>query len=361
MPCSACGTEFGIFKKEIGCENCGFAFCGKCCRKQEVQSESGDLKKYLICNACFLQKTKGRAATTADISPPLAHKKRMSLLKKQSYSVDSATHVQLQSEWCDKDIEIAERLQKLKSDRIKADLPSNSEIEERIAKLKGMDPSKYKAPPIEVFRPADRRSSFEKASDLMKEMSEKVELDSKIVKPEDEIEARLAKLRAMDSETSDVNISKPESQENLPENLLSKYQEPWEGRSEEEQIKYLLEKYKVPTSSTSKSHEDVEMNEEEEAEKLVEKLMASNVDDEMEGLDSLNEQESEKSLPSDDQNSPEEEEFPWCVICSQDAKIRCFGCDRDLYCLRCFRECHDSLDIKDHKTCPFLPPKEPMV
>lgn len=76
----------------------------------------------------------------------------------------------------------------------------------------------------------------------------------------------------------------------------------------------------------------------------------------MEELESLNDDTEESNSKSEKETT--EDEYPWCVICTEDAKIRCFDCDSDIYCLRCFRECHDSLEIKDHKTCPYLPAKD---
>lgn len=30
----------------------------------------------------------------------------------------------------------------------------------------------------------------------------------------------------------------------------------------------------------------------------------------------------------------------WCVVCLEDATVRCVGCDGDVYCARCWREMH---------------------
>ena len=47
-----------------------------------------------------------------------------------------------------------------------------------------------------------------------------------------------------------------------------------------------------------------------------------------------------------------EEIETWCVICCSDAAVRCFGCDKDLYCWGCWREGHmgedAGLEEKEH-------------
>ncbi|GFS30214.1 hypothetical protein NPIL_14041 [Nephila pilipes] len=347
MSCYSCSAEFGILKKEIGCEVCGFSFCSRCCKKQQAPSENGESRKLVACNKCFKELTSGESesASASKKSPPLAHKKRMAALKKQSFSVDSASHIRLKKQYSnEKDQELAERLQKLKREGVKATLPSEGEIEERLAKLKGMDPSRYTAPPIQVFRPTEKITSDEQASNLIKQITEEVALDSRIVKPEDEIAARLAKLRD--------EPPPPKTKEfNIPPTFASEC-------TDSEELPMQDEYSMLQGESKKLSELAIEGDDEEEADKLVEKLLATQLHDDIEEMDSLNDIDSENNK-GNKENA--EEEFPWCVICTDDAKIRCFGCDGDLYCMRCFKECHDSLDIKDHKTCPFLPPKVPMM
>lgn len=36
----------------------------------------------------------------------------------------------------------------------------------------------------------------------------------------------------------------------------------------------------------------------------------------------------------------DEDQKTWCVVCLEDAAIRCVGCDDDVYCARCWKEMH---------------------
>ena len=49
------------------------------------------------------------------------------------------------------------------------------------------------------------------------------------------------------------------------------------------------------------------------------------------------------------------DDMPWCCICNEDAQIRCYDCDNDLYCTRCFSEGHEQFGLFDHKYAPFEP------
>lgn len=53
-----------------------------------------------------------------------------------------------------------------------------------------------------------------------------------------------------------------------------------------------------------------------------------------------------------------QEELPWCELCNGDAHLRCFDCDGDLYCRRCWKEIHKDADLKHHRTENYKAPKK---
>lgn len=48
-----------------------------------------------------------------------------------------------------------------------------------------------------------------------------------------------------------------------------------------------------------------------------------------------------------------EDELPWCVLCNDDATIRCLDCGGDLYCTRCNKEAHRSWGDDDHRCVEY--------
>ena len=52
------------------------------------------------------------------------------------------------------------------------------------------------------------------------------------------------------------------------------------------------------------------------------------------------------------------EELPWCCICNDDAALRCFDCDGDLYCRRCYAEGHEQFGLYGHHVEAFQPPQK---
>lgn len=57
----------------------------------------------------------------------------------------------------------------------------------------------------------------------------------------------------------------------------------------------------------------------------------------------------------------DEEIDGWCIICQDDATVKCLGCDGDLYCAMCWKEGHMGPDVgfeeKGHKWTKFVKPK----
>ena len=186
--------------------------------------------------------------------------------------------------------EIEERLMKLKEPKD----CEQKEIEKRLALLKGIDPSVYSAPPITVYQQMkNQKTETEQADDLLKEYIEEIAIDKTIIKrrlsTDQEIEERLGRL----------------------------LQEERKGP--------------VPSQKSNPLMEvDSDPDEETEQEKIISKLLA------------------ESKLPSvpsdinilDDKDDENIEigngELPWCIICNEDAMIRCINCNDDLYCKSCF-------------------------
>jgi len=75
------------------------------------------------------------------------------------------------------DQQLVNRLSKLKSEirEMKGDIPSQSEIEERLAKLKGIDPEVYRKPAAIYVKP--KTSNVDEATDLINQIREEVAID----------------------------------------------------------------------------------------------------------------------------------------------------------------------------------------
>jgi hypothetical protein len=68
-----------------------------------------------------------------------------------------------------------------------------------------------------------------------------------------------------------------------------------------------------------------------------------------------------KANPKSSLKTPTDEEIEsWCIICCEDATVRCLGCDGDLYCTGCWKEGHLSKDAgyeeRRHKAVAYNKP-----
>ena len=104
------------------------------------------------------------------------------------------------------DRDLAQRLDRLKGSR-QPSLPLQ-QLQERVARLKGLDPDKYSAPPITVYS-ADRRSDQEKADDLLSQMMHESSIETRVSVQgcETEVAQRLHRMRSSGAAGADDDSS----------------------------------------------------------------------------------------------------------------------------------------------------------
>lgn len=192
------------------------------------------------------------------------------------------------------------------------------DIEKRLAALKGVEYKDYNETNKKILLQRDNRSEEDQARDLMKQFVQEQDIHDSIgnyrLAAIDDIEKRLAALKdvSVDGSTHD----KPKMEGNQPQ----------------------------PDAD--------EENEDEAANKLVVQFMEEAAIDCKKNSEN-DEIELNVNIPTTLDPS-ELEELPWCVICNEDATVRCISCGGDLFCYHCFKECHDDdEDYRKHETKPF--------
>ncbi|NXX46016.1 ANCHR regulator, partial [Tricholaema leucomelas] len=399
--CYGCASKFSVFKKEAspaecGCKNCGRSFCSGCRSFSAVVPRCGSTQQK-VCKQCHEKLTgEGSPSSSARWSPPENYKKRVAAfeakqnqMKEQQKATTKPTsqtgsrYMGLSKE----DRAIAERLERLREERkpksiptqaeiearlaaLKEDcwrpVPSTQEMEDRLAVLQGRDPPSQAPRP--VHQPPDTRSLVQQTDDLLTQLSEEVAIDEHYrprVQPQDASSQSLNDL-SRDSEDSvcPANLDPKQMEEEKNKLLAEAAAELQEDNTRQEKIlqvarrlaalkgedpeKVTLEMYQLPDS-------DEEVAEEEAIRRVLKQLTEEAALDEASGfnippdqttqpghsLQNLHKKAKEKSQTptataltrTDDSD---EDELPWCCICNEDATLRCHGCDGDLYCQRCF-------------------------
>ncbi|EAW92449.1 zinc finger, FYVE domain containing 19, isoform CRA_c [Homo sapiens] len=128
--CYGCAVKFTLFKKEYGCKNCGRAFCSGCLSFSAAVPRTGNTQQK-VCKQCHEVLTRGSSANASKWSPPQNYKKRVAALEaKQKPSTSQSQGLTRQDQM------IAERLARLRQENKPKLVPSQAEIEARLAALK---------------------------------------------------------------------------------------------------------------------------------------------------------------------------------------------------------------------------------
>ncbi|NXA29126.1 ANCHR regulator, partial [Ibidorhyncha struthersii] len=416
--CYGCASKFSVFKKEAspaeggcGCRSCGRSFCSGCLSFSAVVARCGGAQQK-VCKQCHGKLTgEGSESNSAKWSPPENYKKRVAAFEAQQNQLKEQQKAaakppgQAGSRYqglSKEDRAIAERLERLREERkpksiptqaeiearlaaLKKDcwgpVPSTQEMEDRLAVLQGRDPPSQAPRP--VHQPPDTRSLVQQTDDLLTQLSEEVTIDEHYrprVQPQAVSSQRLNDLnRESEDCVCPANLDPKQLEEEKNKLLAEAAAELREENTRQEKIlqvakrlaalkgedpeKVTLETYKLPDS-------DEEVAEEEAIRRVLKQLTEEAALDEASGFNippdqttqpgpsqqSLHKKAKQKTpttaaLASADDS--DEDELPWCCICNEDATLRCHGCDGDLYCQRCFREGHDEFDLKDHCTSRY--------
>ena len=281
------------------------------------------------------------------------------------------------------DEKIAARLRALQQERSRA-APSTEQVRARLDQLRDKPSPSPGLAAAPVYRGPDTRSSVEKSSELLGAVTAEVALESRlpILSPDQEIERRLARLRGetapaptsapptdntpdpaqfLASNTSDNNndykdIEKLDMDEvhklmqEVDKKMRDEAAEAIRDLEKDRAIQDQLQKLKVRKSSqeSPKAQSDSEEEEEEEegSDRMLTRILAeARLEDRLSPLAPR-----DRGRPGPE---PEPEELPWCVICNEDARLRCLDCGGDLYCGACWRELHSDREDRGHRTETF--------
>ncbi|XP_021496242.1 abscission/NoCut checkpoint regulator isoform X1 [Meriones unguiculatus] len=380
--CYGCAVKFTLFKKEYGCKNCGRAFCNGCLSFTALVPRAGNTQQK-VCKQCHTGLTRGSSDNASKWSPPQNYKKRVAALeakKKPSTSQSQGlTH---------QDQAIAERLARLRQENKPKSIPSQAEIEARLAALKdevqGPIPSTQemedrlaalqgRVPPSHTARPAhqapDARTQAQQTQDLLTQLEAEVAIDESWERrgPVAPLQNDLNKGGAKDQHTNSQGQACQSLQEKKSKLLAEAAVELREENSRQERILALAKRLAVlqgqdPNRVTLQDYclpdSDEEEDEETAIQRVIQQLTEEAALDEASGFNiPVEPAPRPRAQPCSTETEPqvEEEELPWCCICNEDATLRCAGCDGDLYCARCFREGHDNFDLKEHQTSAYHP------
>ncbi|DAA25430.1 abscission/NoCut checkpoint regulator isoform X1 [Bos taurus] len=388
--CYGCAVKFTLFKKEYGCKNCGRAFCSGCLSFSAAVPRAGNTQQK-VCKQCHEVLTRGSSpASASKWSPPQNYKKRVAALEAKQKPSTPRSHGLTQQ-----DQVIAERLARLRRENKPKSVPSQAEIEARLAALKdapqgpvpstkemearlavlqGRVPSSQ-APQL-AHQPPDPRTQVQQAQDLLTQLTAEVAIDESWEQegPAASIQNDLNRGGPGAQSTSSRGQATWSLEEEKSRLLAEAAVELREENTRQERILALAKRLAVlqgrdPDRVTLQDYYLPDSDDEEEEEKAIQRVLRQLTEeaalDEASGFNIPVEptpQPQDQSCRAEPKAQAmatrpeeEEEELPWCCICNEDATLRCAGCDGDLYCNRCFREGHDAFELKEHQTSAYQP------
>ncbi|ESP02927.1 hypothetical protein LOTGIDRAFT_156883 [Lottia gigantea] len=338
MACYGCGVGFGVFKKEHGCKNCGFAFCSKCLTKATAIPKLNNSKHH-VCNKCYdILTGKVKVEERKQYSPPKAYQKRMAALEEREKNPESSKHSSRTNPNVDKakyvglskaDREIAERLDKLKEKTQPEVKTTDKDIAARLSRLKDLQNN------------LDKRSSTSSKS-----YNKNINSNGGACNESNDMNVdEMHRLITAASKELEIDAEKAIEDMKKDKEIMEKLNE-------------------IKNRKKSESHDDNRPsdsdsdNEDEMVKRLVKGYLEESKLDECVGDVYFKESKKEKKTTNiEDDDYDDADELPYCCMCTEDATLRCMDCDMDLYCHRCFRESHDKMDIKDHRTKKYTAPK----
>uniref|UniRef100_A0A2K5XF68 Zinc finger FYVE-type containing 19 n=1 Tax=Mandrillus leucophaeus TaxID=9568 RepID=A0A2K5XF68_MANLE len=375
-------------KLQYGCKNCGRAFCSGCLSFSAAVPRTGNTQQK-VCKQCHEVLTRGSSANASKWSPPQNYKKRVAALEaKQKPSTSQSQGLTRQDQM------IAERLARLRQENKPKLVPSQEEIEARLAALKderqGSIPStremearlaalQGRVLPSQTPQPAhhtpDNRTQAQQTQDLLTQLAAEVAIDSwKGGGPAASLQNDLN--QGGPGSTNSKKQASWSLEEEKSRLLAEAALELREENTRQERILALAKRLAVlrgqdPERVTLQDYRLPDSDDDEDEETAIQRVLQQLTEeaalDEASGFNIPAEQASRprtqprRTQPEaqdvDPRPEAEEEELPWCCICNEDATLRCAGCDGDLFCARCFREGHDAFELKEHHTSAYSPPR----
>ncbi|KAK2181786.1 hypothetical protein NP493_382g02065 [Ridgeia piscesae] len=331
--CYSCTTSFGVFKKEHGCKNCGFAFCGNCLR-EKIAVPRHNNQVHRVCVKCFKILSGTVKPDTGRMSPPRA-------LRQMAGQESGRTHQAKPIPSCQ---EMERRLAALKTGEGKP-VPTEAEMAAKLARLKGQNPESASAKPRNPTQ-FPRGTQQEEVDDLLTEISAEVDIDSRGI---------------TEGRTNNPNVENNLNKWNSPKATDYVKNIPTDDPSVQsassgpdwQEVNQLIS---VPGRHDTNVMGDSEEEDDEEATKrlirqlLEERLLDQRVAATTGQAAACNTTHTKCPADSHTETSKRESplvcnDLPWCCICNADATLVCCGCDSDLYCQRCFK-------TKPYKTSP---------